>query len=253
MAINGQFNDLVTGRSPTFSGGIARASAAGRQGGYGSVYQDGTDDYVEIPSSPRFDSETGTIAFWWRPMANVANTGILARNGPTDTLASGFAFVHITSGSNVNPQWVARDSGNTTRASLDIYAAIVPIGRWVHLAVSYNRLSGGACRSYANGAFNTSTTSSADWAFNSQVIRIGRIFRTFYNNHNGNIDDLRWYDRILSDDEVRLLYIRSSQGYPHELNRLDSKKCSLDVPAAASAPVLKYLVYSQAVNRAATY
>lgn len=106
----------------------------------------------------------------------------------------------------------------------------VPLGRWVHVAVSYNDVSG-AFVFYINGVIDKSSTNVVT-TIPSATIYIGSFAGTsqFF---TGSIDDVRIYNRVLAPSEINAIYnqgLAFQQGYPEgemEALRLSSTIYSL--------------------------
>jgi Concanavalin A-like lectin/glucanases superfamily len=202
----------------------------------GSIALDGTDDYIEVASSPRFDSATGTILFWHRNTANTDWLSLLAR--ASSGTESGITFYQNTNGLNLQVTFTTRTSGGSTVASGTFSAT--PTNTWTQLALVWSQASGGPFRWFTNGVLNSSTTASNAWAFNGQVIRYGKLLDTFFGYQGGQIDDIMWFNRQLDDTEIMQWYKETQNGSPKTINRISRRAVgSVAAPAGnAGSPLL---------------
>ncbi len=160
----------------------------------GALALDGVDDYVDCGNAPGL-RVTGklTIAAWvkMKPANEAAYMGIAGKLVSGDY--KGFALVRHSS--NVFRLWVA-SAGNIQGVSSD---ATYTDAEWHHVAgVSEDGISS----LYIDGFKQAGTLvlpfdESGDFAF------IGKQYSTTTDRHwNGTIDDVRMYDRALSEAEV---------------------------------------------------
>ena len=155
---------------------------------------DGSDDVIEVPFSDDFDfSPDGTFSFavWVNPTIEETYHAVMVKAPPAPDvwdwglfIASGFYI----SGSHLNH---SVSSGASAEENV-----------WTHVAVIYNDSSWAM---YINGNLEDSaeghriTQSSGGIAFG----RKGEGVRDFF---SGAIDDIRIYDRPLTEDEIDALY-----------------------------------------------
>ena len=167
--------------------------------GGGSAEFDGVDDEITIPN---FDPHTqGTVAFWMK----------------TDGLppATDSTRQRMFGGADAYEILIINDAGTIAIAN-DLFAAglddlisnFAPeIDVWFHLVSTYDT-SDGAMEIYIDGVLDNSNTNANDDP-GSFTLTLGR--RTgntqFY---NGTMDELSVWNRTLSADEVRNLYLRGA-------------------------------------------
>lgn len=79
---------------------------------------------------------------------------------------------------------------------------IFTVNEWVHVAVTFN---GNTTRLFKNGINIASNSNSALLTQDSQIV-IGRDMGNNSNYYKGHIDELLFYNRYLSDSEIKRLY-----------------------------------------------
>src|SRR3989338_7110958 len=151
--------------------------------------------YVSIPRSSSLNLSTAlTLCAWMYPRAGT-NNGIIHKG----TLANGqpdYGFGISTTNRILFRLNGAASDVNSTNNSL-------PFNTWTHACGTYDKVKQIL---YINGMVNNSTTFSANITdtANSQVF-VGVYYSSSY-TFNGNVDDVRIYNRALSSNEVKELY-----------------------------------------------
>lgn len=178
-------NDETGSYPGILSGGII-CSFPGKNGK--SCGFDGSDDQINISGIP---INQFTISFWikYNPLSSVYNavmsketTGIsgfrIAMNGNTKKISF----------------WTTESGGNLASIS----TSALNSNEWYHIAVSYDGSKG---KIYLNGTKKEEKT--GNYIPSADKLYVGRI--NGYTRWNGNIDELRFYNRVLTDEEIRLL------------------------------------------------
>lgn len=158
----------------------------------------GTSSYITIPNMPGFPSSTVAISFWAYPRNTGADgTGVI---GTTQNVTYNRISVFLPWANNV--MW---DFGSdTTRLSVAWNSSWQnQWSHWVFIASPAGRAI------YRNGTLAASNASNA--SFNPENISffLGRFEAGQF--WNGNLDDVRIYDRILAPAEITSLYNRGAQ------------------------------------------
>lgn len=156
---------------------------------------------ITVPVSTTFNSSTGTVMFWMRSsgLANPAGnpaTLVDRRNGRN----SGFVLVQ-------NPDGTLQfqtDGGHNVFNS----ATSLSDNAWHHITLTYDQALNGSLFIYVDGILDASTSVANAWTWQpNQELELG-----FSNDpghwqpYNGMLDDVRVYNRPLSDPEVLLAY-----------------------------------------------
>ncbi len=171
---------------------------------------DGSNDYVDLgsPSSLQFQNEVTLEAWVWAPaMPNDVLWAIVGNQ--YDTNCSGVSLM-LDSRSNPDSQTAVRrhvhfQLGDTTQCSTSWHCtnsnSVVPESQWVHIAATRKANEPGHI--YYNGviqpssskAWNGDLVFTAPWSIGRQA-DLSRFFK-------GKIDEVRVWNRALSQDEIR--------------------------------------------------
>ncbi|APG60250.1 LamG-like jellyroll fold domain-containing protein [Christiangramia salexigens] len=206
MPFDGAFMDLVTIKEATVVGspGFSNDAFLGT-----SAYKGASDSYLNFP----FDGSIGqefSAAFWYKVSGDPDRAAILVAGDDADDRMQGFRLFREGS---PEEQRLKLNVGTGTGESWNDGGVIdVNAGEWVHVAFT---VSGAESVIYFNGvAVNTASLSApVDWTGVEQLT-IGAGGETFgYWGHeydNSNIDELRLFEKALSQDEVQNLINASS-------------------------------------------
>lgn len=155
-------------------------------------FSGGVNYAVRVPDSPTV-SLTGayTIAAWINTRAS-AQQGIVEKY----TAASNDGFIlRIQAGGTLQAWNMAASTPNVSGAT------VVPLNTWVHVASRYDGVN---LKVYLNGKEDGTTATSVNPADGTSELKIGERGNGG-TNFNGRIDDVRMYNRALSEAEIKLL------------------------------------------------
>jgi hypothetical protein len=159
--------------------GDAKVSTAQYKYGTGSMYFDGTGDYLKVPDNLNLRMESGsfTIEFWWYPVS-IASYQTLFDKGYT---GAGALLFQTGNGDGRTIIYAGGSSVITSNTA-------VSTNTWTHIALVRN---GSTLTLYQNGNSVGSNTNSTNFS-NTSIMGIGGNHSglTFY-GVNGYIDDLR--------------------------------------------------------------
>jgi len=167
------------------------------------------NSYVNIPKASIFEPPNFSISLWM-------NTGFLETNqyqtiiSKNDGYNSGFRLILRTDfDSNHNDYKKLLLQVSDTYGQVNNLYSIMKIDQknlWYHLAISFE--GGQTMRIYINGQLDSERGAPSGWsASNSLDLTIGRVVSTTYTGYFlGSIDDVRFYDRVLTKEEVFELY-----------------------------------------------
>ncbi len=167
--------------------------------GYGVF--DGSNDYVTVPNLQTILGGTASLAFWIRTTQAGSNTAWEAPGvtGVEESGGGNDVFWGFLRGNGR----IAIQKGNGAYAES---AAAVNNGNWQHVVLTRNTTTG-AVQVYLNGSLSGSATGETG-AVTTAFSSIGRIEDTggtpVY--FNGQIDEMRVYDRVLTAAEVAVVY-----------------------------------------------
>ncbi|MCY3018594.1 MAG: DUF4832 domain-containing protein [Planctomycetota bacterium] len=187
----------------------AKCWVQGKSGG--ALDFDGETSYVEIPNSTALQSvQDGsyTLVAWFNPAALPPGKDWDYRSAYGIVMKKGFheGFMYDKAGRFTLCHWLAGDKGAGT-ATWDTFAP----GQFHHVAGVLDKAAGEA-RLYVNGMLNGRASYDARAAARTYGVEPWRIGTGNSNTHEGCgwpakgvISDVRIYDRVLSDEDIRKL------------------------------------------------
>jgi predicted ribosomally synthesized peptide with SipW-like signal peptide len=148
---------------------------------------DGDADYVEIPANSSLGVKNVTVSAW------VYRDGSKNREYVFDGRNHNYG-IKLADGTNKPLFFVSAPNSDSLTAS-----APIPDQTWTHVAGTYD---GSEVKLYVDGAVDQTGTGAGDINTSSGPARIGDYIGDGY-SFRGWIDDVRIYDRALSDQEVQ--------------------------------------------------
>lgn len=196
---NKVFDLSGNGNHGTFGAGTAAPTwVLGRTGS--ALEFDGTEDYVNIPSSSDFDLATGTISFWTKK--KTADTEYIFS---VIQLPNTDYFHIVLTGAPTGKINVEIEDGNVKKTTLYTDSLRILDTNWHHIVVTQN---GTEMSIYIDGVKSTVTGTNSDYFLDHLTawsVDIGRAREALY--YDGIINDVMIYNRALSASEIRQLYI----------------------------------------------
>jgi len=187
------FDSSGNGNNGVISG-AAVWSSSGRMGG--ALVFDGTTNLVTVPGGGSLNMTTGmTLEAWVQPTTWPSSGIVSLLNKYIDGTSEGqfcytlFGSVNgISAGVTTGGRWIFDDGTQS-----------VPLNTWTHLAVTYD---GAALTLFFNGEQQSSTPVTGPIATSAQPLFIGgdQPYGEFF---NGMIDEIRIYNRALSQAEIQ--------------------------------------------------
>src|SRR3989338_5559848 len=181
----------------------------------GCVVFDGSNDYIDIPVTSSLTSPTqGTIEFLFNVASYLGGDDAILAFSDKDTDSTDVLRVAINPAFGGFIQIRTFLAGVTTQ-ELRILDPDILTSTWYHVAFVS---SGTAITIYLNGVSRTITiatgSNNGDWIgdiSNIDTLNLGRVAEpTPADYFNGNVDEVRIYNRALSADEVRAHYLRGT-------------------------------------------
>jgi hypothetical protein len=168
----------------------------------GALSFDGADDMIEVPEVPAFDLGNALTITAWLKLNNLSTYYFILDKQPSGTAPSnypGHYEFRTTTGTGVL-QLLHQTSQSTDYATYNATAGVAA-NRWTHVAVTF--VKGGQVKFYLDGAPAGSVPQTANFpVLNDEPIRIaGR--KDGYSFFNGQLDDVRLYNRALTDAEIK--------------------------------------------------
>ena len=179
-------------------------------GARGSYLQCGNDQLLSYWAPGNIYSQRGTLSFYWRSRDPVDATEFpIFRVGYGDHSSWDMVWLRMDYNGHGFDAFVTDINLGRTRVSYTMPSFPKP-NEWVHLALAWDETSG--IRFYVNGklAGEKAATGMFDAALDqfgphSRVIGPTGVEASYNYDRGGDIDELRIYDRMLSDDNIASL------------------------------------------------
>jgi hypothetical protein len=173
------------------------------QGQIGNAIKfDGVDDYIMLPNALGINY---TFSFWIKTTTNLGDANSSNWYGQIGLITSPVNKHAMMLSEGKFKIWSGTDVA--CRMTSQVY---VNNGLWMHLAASRTQAYSGGSKvgnfnMYLNGSLDSSTQKDNTRFSDGAILHIGKTHDgSIY--YNGIIDDIRIYDRKLSDLEVQALY-----------------------------------------------
>ncbi|HLL89182.1 MAG TPA: tandem-95 repeat protein, partial [Tepidisphaeraceae bacterium] len=195
--LDGTLNNAALGNSNpgTAVNGPVLTTTGGRDGGALSL--DGVNDYVNVGT---YDIGDNFTIAGWVYLPNVADTAVIMANGQGGAQSNGFRFA--VNGWTTNDRRLIFETGNGVNGrTTSTASAVIPVNDWAHVAAVVNRTSG-TLRLYVDGV---DVTPTGNWVLNDFQTNAPIWIGSYVNgggNFQGQLDDLRVYNRQLAAAEV---------------------------------------------------
>lgn len=201
--------DVLAGNDGAYRNGVLLNQLAACTNTGNGVYFDGIDDIVEVPHSPDYLMDEGTVAMW----INIDAIGLEQMIFSKDHLNFGTGG-HLTL--SVQPGGDLQTRLQSTAASMFVNTAPVAAGTWIHIAFSWGAggmsmyVDGGApvTNPYVGGLGVTSGGAGnfEPIAFGSSTVASAPgVVTPLENYFAGFMDDVRIYNRALTLPEIQTL------------------------------------------------
>jgi hypothetical protein len=162
----------------------------------------GSIKYVSVPDSNSIRANEITISAWVNLF--VLNSDNIIMNKRHSLTAYAFRSYYL----NIAPNNTVRFtiSTNTTNSTNLYSSSTLTDNVWYHITAVYN---GTAMKIYINGILDSQVSKNGTIVYDSNSLRIGS-FDGSNGLFNGIIDEIRIYNRTLSDEEIKQLYFMGS-------------------------------------------
>ena len=230
-------NGLTTTDNSTAGGGINRV---------GGIF-DGVDDYIEVPDLSALQS-TASLSFWIKTSQTGNDTawqapgitGIEDRGGADDIF---WGFIDNSGKITIA---VGNDPGVASNTTINN-------NTWHHVVLTRNANTGDA-KVYIDGVLETTGNMKSGYIGNS-FSSIGKIEKTYGLPFQGYLDELKIYDRVLTDSQVSNIYNNEKNGNNWDGTKRTGYLCSLNVQAGrvtlnntASNPTFNSVCFDKPFN-----
>jgi gliding motility-associated-like protein len=201
----GNANDVSgNNNNPVFNNATLTAD---RFGNPNSAYHfNGTSSYMQVPNSPSLNmSNTLSISLWVKPTGwytGQCYNNMMLIKGDGDNVANRYSsrFSDVQNGCSANPSTTNEQffDGFTNIAT----TPIVQLNQWYSVVITFD---GTTSKIYVNCVLRGSTANSSSFT-NVNDLFIGHLNNAQFPYWlNGDLDEIRIYDRALNQDEVNTL------------------------------------------------
>ncbi|THB63203.1 MAG: LamG domain-containing protein [Desulfovibrio sp.] len=185
------------------TGAVAGEDVSGFPGG--ALRFNGEDDVVEVPDQQLFNAQTLTITAWIRPDHSSQWARIVDKYDHVNE--SGYAF-HLNHDTYVSFEFWSQDGEHYSVTS----ATPISMGQWIYVAVTYD---GSMLRLYQDGELVDDNQAQGPIRHSTRNLSIGNGFDGYHSwPYAGTIDEVRFYDRALSQSEIAMLVSDALSLYP---------------------------------------
>lgn len=178
---------------------------------FNSVTRTGVEQFVEtnnsqitIPPSTDFDSTNGTICFWVNygfPLSGLPGPGSEAAM-LFDCRTTNGAIIALNTAGYVEYQNLY-PSNTVSYNNTIIGGDAIGDGNWHHVAITYDQSSNGVVQIYVDGVADTQGINPGAWSWpTNEELELGRSHDPYWKIYDGQMDDFRIYNRILTASEI---------------------------------------------------
>lgn len=180
----------------------------------GCLKFDGVDDCIKNLLTDWYQGSRMTLSVWinsndFSQLKTVVDHR--ARSGGPGGQAEQFSLFTNSTG---NIRWMfSTDNGNSLNVD-NVGATTMVTGKWYHIVGTYDGINS---KCYLNGRLDGTVAASGDLGANvtNAGLLIGADGETAGRYFNGSIDEVRMYNRALSNEEVWLLYSSPHADFPY--------------------------------------
>jgi Concanavalin A-like lectin/glucanases superfamily len=170
---------------------------------------------ITVPANTDFDSTTGTICFW---MLYDDLTGL---PGPGNEAA--MLFDRRTTNGTIIGLNLDGDIEVQVLGGVNYFVGskYVVDGNWHQVTLTYDQSSNGLVSLYVDGNLDTSQANTNVWYWpDTQEIELGRSHDPYWYIYDGQMDDFRMYNTILTPTEIATIAAPATSDMLEETNAL---------------------------------
>jgi prepilin-type N-terminal cleavage/methylation domain-containing protein len=162
--------------------------------------------FVQTSSSSALNNDAKTFSFWMRPTSWPANSTASVILAKRSTSSGGLFISYVNNLFRLTVDCGASGGGNRWVTNFD-----PPLSTWSHVVITCATEDG--LKLYVNGSLQDQRATVNRSSFpTSTAIRIGRDTTGTTEYHfNGDIDDVRVFNRVLSQAEAANMFARTAQ------------------------------------------
>jgi hypothetical protein len=191
---------------------------------------DGSNDYMDLGDVNAIDTSTSLSGCAWVKHDSITDDDVIfSKNNSTD---DGFFFLRDDIGSvsgrtDMYKIYFAESSG-TENIQIEGVSNSSPLSKWTFVCFSFIENTANGLRLYINGVEDAnspvSTVGIIGIDSGTQPLRIGMRSDAVW-HHDGSIDDVRIYNRVLSSTEITALYNSGNSKYATSPNVNYTQSC----------------------------
>lgn len=201
--------DIAASNDGTYTNGVLLNQPGACSGTATAVHFDGIDDYIEVPHTPEYLMDEGTVSLWVN--IDVAGEQMFFSKDSTNLDTGGHLTLYVNAAGNLEVRLQS-----TTPLFNFVTGPALATGTWTHMAVTWGPdglalyANGGApaTNPYMGGLGVTSGGAGnfEPIAFGASTINSGDLVVTPLNNFMaGFLDDVRILNRALTQAEIQVL------------------------------------------------
>jgi hypothetical protein len=188
------------GRSGTFSDIISSDVAKGKVKQSFNFTKSDNGEVIIEDSAGAFFLSTMTVSVWIKSNTTVyANNGYIVSKYKTTDNNRMWA---LTAGTDGKLRLITSTNGTT--ATISSFTTNIPT-EWMHVTLT-TADQGDTFLVYINGVYSETITSSVVYINKTANLEIGGLEGSATSNFEGLIDDVRIYNRVLTDQEIYSIY-----------------------------------------------
>lgn len=196
-ALDGNANDPISGLTGTLS---SVTSTVDRNNNVGSAYNfsGASSSKISLPNDVKLKGNEMSFSCWVKPVLTSSSQYIVFTKNQASGNFEAYTLVYNSAGN-----FVAVKGNNGTvvnAASTATYAG----NTWYHVAFAFNTNS---LQVYVNGSLTANNSTSLAVAYDATTgVVLGGSGESFNLPYSGSLDNVRFYNRMLSATEVGQLY-----------------------------------------------
>jgi len=184
----------------------ALTPTADRYGLDGKAYKFWHPDYISVPTNSSFFTNEFTVSYWYKVASYWGERGVLScvgKNGGYQQYYVGTNFAYLIGynfpheNSHFSSNYTVSDAPNT----------------WHYVTATYQKIAENSSVSkfYINGELKKTDNQPVAIAYpGEEKFNIGKNVDV---NFNGELDDIRFYDKTLTDQEIKDLYLTETKPF----------------------------------------
>lgn len=178
----------------------------------GCYWFNGNGDYIRVKKETSLEPKDAVSVSAWVYADDLSSWLIVASKRLIHSYSPGNSYILFASGTAGQPQYWAFGVSSQSVETFTVDENVVQTKQWVHLTGTYDKNAGsGNIKLYVNGNLISKATAGYQIAYSDSSLRIGMAIpgpsKQFF---KGRIDEVRIYNRALSQEEITELYNRDS-------------------------------------------